>query len=235
MSSKKRLDGRKVDELRPMSAKVGVVKQADGSAMFCSGQTIAAVFGPRQVKPSFLQDPEQGLLRCHYNMLAFSGSGDRVRPGPSRRSKEISLVIEKALLPVLDLSSFPHAGVDVFIELLQTDAGTRCAGITAAALALADAGIPMKDLVAAVSVGKAQGQIVADLTKEEEDVADAVDIPVAMSLRTNQVTLLQTDGVVTRKEYSDALALARDACQKVFTVQEAALREKYALEVEHDE
>ena len=56
------------------------------------------------------------------------------------------MVTEKALLPMLDLSAYSGAVVDVSIELIQTDAGTRCAGITAAALALADAGIPMKDL-----------------------------------------------------------------------------------------
>jgi len=74
---------------------------------------------------------------------AFSGAGERVRPGPSRRSKEISMVTTKALLPVLDLSECPNAVVDVFVELIETDAGSRCAGICAASMALADAGIPM--------------------------------------------------------------------------------------------
>ena len=152
----KRPSGRKLDELREMSAKIGVVPRADGSAMFQIGNSIAiaAVYGPRDLFPSFLQDPSRGILRCEYNMMTFSGSGDRVRPGGNRRAKEISLVTEKALMPVLDLSAFPGAVVDVYIELLQTDAGTRCAGITAAAMALADAGIPMKDIVSAVSVGK---------------------------------------------------------------------------------
>src|SRR3989344_4267379 len=105
MVYEKRLDGRKFDELRPIEAKVGVVERAAGSAMFKIGKTIAyaAVYGPRELYPQVFQDPTKATLRCNYNMLAFSGSGERVRPGPSRRSKEISMVTEKALLPVVDL------------------------------------------------------------------------------------------------------------------------------------
>jgi len=130
---------RKPNETRPMEAKVGVVKNAIGSAMFKIGKTvaIAAVYGPRELHPKFMQNPATGKLRCHYNMMAFSGSGNRVRPGPSRRSKEIGLVTTQALAPALDLSEFPKTVVDVFVELVQTDAGTRCAGICAASMALA--------------------------------------------------------------------------------------------------
>ena len=90
----KRLSGRKPDELRKMSAKVGVVPRADGSAMFQIGNSIAivAVYGPRELFPAFLQNNSKGILRCEYNMMAFSGSGDRVRPGGNRRSKEINLI-----------------------------------------------------------------------------------------------------------------------------------------------
>src|SRR3989338_7005163 len=103
MKYTKRFDGRKFDELREMEAKVGIVKRADGSAMFRIGKTwaIAAVYGPKELHPSFLRNPRGALLRCNYNMMSFSGSGERVKPGPSRRSKEISLVTQKALLPVL--------------------------------------------------------------------------------------------------------------------------------------
>ena len=116
----KRCDGRKQDELRPIKAKVGVVPRADGSAMFQIGNTVAyaAVYGPRELFPKFMQNPEKGRLRCAYNMMPFSGHGERVRPGGSRRSKEISVLTEKALMPVLDLSEYPNAVIDVFIELI---------------------------------------------------------------------------------------------------------------------
>lgn len=226
----KRFDGRKPDELRPMSAKVGVIERATGSAMFVMGKTIAyaAVYGPRDLYPQAFQNPERGVLRCHYNMMAFSGSGERVRPGPSRRSKEISMVTEKALFPLLDLTDYPNTVIDVFVELLQTDAGTRCAGITAAAMALADAGIPMKDLVTAVAVGRIEDGVVVDVNKEEEDYEGGMaDIAIAMSTRTGEVTLLQMDGDVTREQLQMALEAGRKACEKIKEVQIKALRDKY--------
>ena len=227
---KKRIDGRKLDELRPMSAKTGVIARADGSAMFQIGKTIAlaTVYGPKSLYPKFLQDPERGVLRCEYNMMAFSGSGERVRPGPSRRSKEISHITEKALLPALDLKEFPGAVVDVYIELLQTDAGTRCAGIVAASLALADAGFPMKDLVCAIALGRIEDQIVVDVDKSEEDYEGGMcDMPVAFMPRSGEVTLLQCDGFVEQKQLKEMLKLGLAACEKIKKVQENALTERY--------
>ncbi|MFA4887232.1 MAG: exosome complex exonuclease Rrp41 [Candidatus Nanoarchaeia archaeon] len=230
MNYKERYDGRKVDELRPIEAKVGVIPRATGSALFKIGKThaLAAVYGPRELYPQFLQDPQKGILRCNYNMLAFSGAGERVRPGPSRRSREISFVMEKALLPVIDMEAFPSTVIDVFVELVQTDAGTRCAGITAAAMALADAGIPMKDLISAVAVGRMGGNIVLDVTKEEEDYEGGMaDIPVAMSTRTGEVTLLQDDGDLTKEELMKALHLAKKGCEQIKKVQIQALKNRY--------
>ena len=81
MTYEKRVDGRKFDETREIEAKVGVIKRADGSAMFRIGKTVAlaAVYGPRSLHPKFMQNPQKGILRCHYNMLPFSGCGDRIR------------------------------------------------------------------------------------------------------------------------------------------------------------
>ena len=233
MAYKKRNDGRKFTELRPMEAKVGVIKNAVGSAMFRIGKTVAyaAVYGPRELHPKFMQDPQRGKLRCTYNMMAFSGSGDRVRPGPSRRSKEIGLVTEKALYPVLDLEEFPKTVVDVFIELLQTDAGTRCAGLCAASMALADAGFKMKDLVCAVSGGVVGQTTVVDLDYSEEASEEgATDIPIAVMPRTGEVTLLQLDGEVSKEQLQEAIAMAKEACKEIYKVQQEALRAKYQEE-----
>jgi exosome complex component RRP41 len=100
-----------------------------------------------------MQNPETGILRVNYGMMPFS-VWERIRPGPSRRSEEISKVSEWALASVVDLSGFPNTVVDVFIQIPQADAGTRVAGLNAAAMALAHAGIPMKEMISAISVGK---------------------------------------------------------------------------------
>ncbi len=235
MGYDKRVDGRKPDELRPIVAKAGVIKRADGSAMFQIGNTVAyaAVYGPRDLFPRFLQNPQRGTLRVRYNMMPFSGAGDRVKPGGSRRSKEISMVTEKALLPVLNLEDFPNAVVDVFIELPQTDAGTRCAGICAASIALADAGLSMKDLVSSVSVGKVGSMTVVDLNYAEESYedGDVADVPVAFIPRTGQVSLLQMDGLIDKDSLKEALEMGRKACLQIYEIQKRALKEKFASSV----
>lgn len=229
MSYTKRNGNRKFDETREIKAEVGIVKNADGSAKFQIGKTIAiaAVYGPRNLYPKFLQNPEKGMLRCSYNMFSFSVD-ERIRPGPSRRSKEISLVTERALSPAIDLTSFPNAVVDVFVEIIQADAGTRCAGICAASMALADAGIPMKDLVVAISVGKVGDKILVDLDKDEEDYEDgATDMPIAMLPRNGELSLLQLDGELEIKEIKEALEFGRNACMKIYEIQKNALKKKY--------
>jgi exosome complex component RRP41 len=155
-----------------------------------------------------------------------------VRPGGSRRSKEISMLTESALSPVLDLTEFPGAVVDVFVEILQSDAGTRCAGICAAAMALADAGFNMKDLVSAVSVGRVEDKLVVDLDNVEEhyeNEREVADIPVAIMPRTGKITLLQMDGICSKEQLTKAMELAQEACKKIYEVQKKALTEKYKL------
>lgn len=224
----KRPDGRKVDETRPMSAKVGVVPNADGSAMFSFGDTvaIAAVYGPKKMHPQHQQDPGKGTLRCTYNMLSFSVT-ERIRPGPSRRSTEISKVTEWALEPVLLIDKYSNMVIDVHINILQANASTRCAGINAAALALAHAGIPMKDLVSSVSIGKLDKQIVADLSKAEEDWEEgegATDIPITMTPR-EEITHIQLDGKISKEELKEVMELARKTTKKIYELQKKALKE----------
>ena len=229
MSYTKRNDGRKFEEPREIKAEVGVVKNATGSAKFQIGETIAvaAVYGPRNLYPKFLQNPEKGVLRCTYNMFSFSVD-ERIRPGPSRRSREISLVTQRALAPAVNLSVFPNAVVDVFVEIVQADAGTRCAGICAASMALADAGIPMKDLVSAISVGKVGDKVVVDLDKFEEDYeGGASDMPIAMLPRSDEISLLQLDGELEAKEVKEALEMGKKVCMDIYEIQKEALKSKY--------
>src|SRR4030042_6359770 len=223
-----RPDGRKPNELRKITAKVGIIPNADGSAMFAFGDTIAiaAVYGPKKMHPQHAQNPERGTLRCNYNMISFSVT-ERIRPGPSRRSTEISKITEWALQPIVMIDDFAGNVVDVHINILQANASTRCAGINAAAMALAHAGIPMKNLVTSVSIGKLDKNLVVDLIKEEEDWEEgegATDIPITLT-GDGKISHIQLDGKITKKQLIEAVELEKEAGKKIYYAQKKALKE----------
>ena len=230
-----RIDGRKKYELRKVNMKVGVLKNANGSAYVEWGKNkiLAAVYGPREIHPKHLQRPDRAILRVRYNMAPFSVE-ERKKPGPDRRSVEISKVIRGALEPAVILELFPRTSIDVFIEVLQADAGTRVAGIVAASLALADAGIPMKDLVSACAAGKIEDEIVLDLNKEEDNYGTA-DVPVAIMPIKNDITLLQMDGYLTKGEFLEAVRLAIKGAKAVYQKQREALKERYLNVLQEEE
>ncbi len=222
-----RIDGRKPDELRPIKMEVGVLENADGSALVEYGATrvIAAVYGPREAVPKHIALPDRASLRCRYHMAPFSTS-ERKSPAPTRREIELSKVIREALESVVMTELYPRTVIDVFMEVLQSDGGTRTAAITAASLALADAGVPMRDLVAGVAVGKVDGVLVLDLNEVEDEFAEA-DVPVAFAPSLGRIVLLQFNGVLTPDEFRQAIVLAKKGAMEIYRLQKEALRKKY--------
>ncbi len=225
----KRIDGRGLKELRPIKMEVGVLKKADGSAYVEWGgnKVVAAVYGPKQVLPKHLANPYKAVILYRYNMAPFSVD-DRKRPGPDRRSIEISKISREALERIVMTEYFPNTMIEVFVEILQADAGTRCAALTAAALALADAGIPMRDIPVACAAGKIDGKVALDLKKEEDNYGEA-DMPMAISPRTGDIILFQMDGLMTKEEFLEAMKLAYDGAMKVHEMQKKALKDKYKI------
>ena len=223
----KRTDGRKPDQLRDITMEVNVISAADGSAKVSFGNTVAlaSVYGPRELFPRFMQESDTGILRTRYNMAPFSVD-DRKRPGTDRRGTEISKVMKNALEPVLFLQEFPKVTVDAFVEVIQADGSTRVTGINAASLALVAAGIPMRNMVAACSVGKIDGVLVADLNGKEDNFGEA-DMVFGCVPDTGEVTLLQMDGVLTLEEISTLLKMAESSCKGILEKQKEALRDVY--------
>ena len=222
-----RLDGRKWDELRPVKIEVGVLKNANGSAYieFGKNKIIAAVYGPREAHPKHLSLPDRAILRCRYHMSPFSVE-ERKPPQPNRREIEISLVIRRALETSVFVEEFPRTVIDIYIEVLQSDGGSRCASIIAASAALADSGIPMRDLVVGCAVGKVGGQIVLDLSDKEDKEGDC-DMPIAYMPNLDRITLLQFDGEFTVDEYMKAVDLGIEGNKKVYGILRKAIMEKY--------
>ena len=230
-----RIDGRTADQHRPIKIEAGVLSNADGSAYVEIGKNkvLAAVYGPRECHPRHLQNPSKAIIQCKYNMEAFSVS-DRKRPGPDRRSVEISKITAEALEKVVLTELYPRASIDVYIEIMQANAGTRCAGLTAASVALADAGIPMRDIIPSIAAGKADGHVLLDLNKEEDNFGQA-DVPIAIVPSTNEIVLLQMDGNMTREEFDRAVSMGVAACHEVYELQKDALKRRYTAKEKEDD
>lgn len=222
-----RRDGRKWDQLRPIKLQVGLVKNADGSAYIEWGKNkiMAAVYGPKEVHPKHQVLPDRALLRCRYHMAPFSVD-ERKNPAPSRREIEISKVMREALEPAVVVEDYPRTAIEVWVEVLQSDGGSRVAGITAASLALADAGINMRDLVVGCSCGMINGQVVADLDDTEDKEGDG-DMPVAILPNLGLVSLLQVDGVYSREKFQKAFELAIQKGKEVYGMQREALNARF--------
>lgn len=222
-----RIDGRRIDELRSVRIEAGILKNADGSAYieFGKNKIMVAVYGPKEVHPKHMAQSDRCVLRCRYHMAPFSVE-ERKNPAPSRREIEISKITREALEPALILEDYPRTAIDVYIEVLQSDGGSRCAGITAASVALADAGVNMRDLVAACAAGKVNDTIVLDIN-DEEDKEGQADMPIAYLPNLKQITLMQVDGVLSQEEYKRCLDMALQGCMKVYQLQKEALMKKY--------
>jgi exosome complex component RRP41 len=223
-----RNDGRKPEDLRSLKITVGVLKKAAGSALIEWGKNriLAGVYGPREVFPKHNMNPNKAIINCRYAMVPFSSLEEHGRFGPNRRAIEIGKVAKHVFENAILTEQFPKTMIDINIEVLQSDGGTRVAGIVAASLALADAGIPMRDIPCGVSVGKVDGVLVADLDKTEDNLGQS-DMPVIFSPRNGDILLFQMDGMLTKKQVMDGIELARVASAKVHELQIEALATKY--------
>ncbi|XP_073277304.1 exosome complex component RRP41 homolog [Primulina huaijiensis] len=228
-----RLDGRRPMEMRQLRAEIGVVSKADGSASFEMGNTrvLAAVYGPREVQNRSQQINDKALVRCEYSMANFS-TGDRMRkPKGDRRSTEISLVIRQTMEACILTHLMPRSQIDIFVQVLQADGGTRSACINAATLALADAGIPMCDLVTSCSSGYLNGTPLLDLNYVE-DSAGGPDVTVGILPKIDKVTLLQMDSKLPIDTFDNVMQLAIEGCKAVASyIREVLLEHTKGLEL----
>ncbi len=226
----KRNDGRTPDELRELRIQVGVIPEADGSSFIEWGgnKILCGIYGPRKCLPRHLSNPYHARIKCRYMMSPFASLEEHGRSGPSRRSTELSKVIREVFENLIMVEKFPNTQIEIYLDVLQANGGTRTTSITAAAAALANAGIPMKDMVGAVAVGKAGGALMIDLNKYEDNLGQS-DVPVAISHRNRDILLLQMDGLLTRDELKKLLDMADNAAGKIHSVQEDALKKFYEI------
>ena len=223
----RRLSGRRPDQLRSVAISASVLSRASGSAFIEWGKNkvIAAVYGPRDPTDDLPPDPDEARINFRYEMAPFSVP-DRKRPKRDRRSTEISAILSEALSSVVMLEKYPKSTIDVYATILEAHGGTRCAALTAASVALADAGISMKDLIPACAVGKVGGKIVLDLDKDEDSNGEA-DMPLAIIPHTGDVVLMQMEGSMDGDELEQALTMGYRGCMEIHDLQRDALLNSY--------
>ncbi len=200
---------------------------------FKGNKAVAAVYGPREPIPRHVGNPYRAIIRYRYTMAPFSVP-ERKSPKPSRREIEISKVSAEALQYAIFANEYPMTVIDVFAELLASNAGTRVTALTAAAVALADAGIPMRDLVVGLAVGRVAGKLVVDLTKDEEDAPDAVDLAMGVLPRRGEIVLLQMDGKIAPEDVKKLVKMGREKAKEIYELQKAALKRKYERVMENE-
>ena len=209
-----RFDGRNNNEMRPVSFTRNYTKYAPGSVLVKVGETVVLCTASIEEKvPKFLKDQGRGWLTAEYSMLPGSSqqriSREVSRGKPSGRTSEIQRLIGRSLRSVLDFEALGERTIYIDADVLQADGGTRTASITAGMVALSDAidfllkenkitQNPIKEWIAAVSVGSQEGRLITDLCYVEDSNAD-LDMNVVM---TESGNIIEIQGTAEKKSFS---------------------------------
>eukprot|EP01127_Copromyxa_protea_P003214 TRINITY_DN13066_c0_g1_i1.p1 TRINITY_DN13066_c0_g1~~TRINITY_DN13066_c0_g1_i1.p1 ORF type:complete len:247 (-),score=41.89 TRINITY_DN13066_c0_g1_i1:7-747(-) len=222
-----RIDGRRPNEVRQLMIKMGLFNRADGSCYYEQGNTkvLVAVYGPREVTHSARAKHDRAVINCEYNMAPFSTGEHKKKSKGSRRQAELSLVIQQVFEAVILTELAPRSQIDIYLQVLQADGGTRCACINAACLAIIDAGIPMKDFVVACAAGYYDKSPIVDLNFYE-DSSGSPDMPVAILPKSGTITMLQMDSKLHTETFEAVMECAVDGCQKIYEVMLSAVRSR---------
>lgn len=231
-----RPDGRKADELRSVQIQRNFIENAEGSVLISVGNTrVICTASIEEKVPPFLKDQKRGWVTAEYAMLPRATQTRTLRESTagriSGRTHEIQRLIGRALRSVVDLAAIGERTIWIDCDVLQADGGTRTASITGAFICLADAikfaitnGLmsktPLKDYLAAVSVGIVHGIPMVDLCYAEDSIAE-VDMNVVMTGNGRFVEIQGTaEGAPFPRETLDTLIdLARQAITRLIAIQ----------------
>jgi ribonuclease PH len=235
-----RPSGRRPDELRELGFTRRYTKHAEGSVLVTFGNTrVLCTASVEEKVPGFLKGKGQGWVTAEYGMLPRSthtrNDREAARGKQSGRTQEIQRLIGRSLRAVTDLTALGERQITLDCDVLQADGGTRCASITGAFIACHDAishllasgritASPLRDFVAAVSVGIVDGVPVLDLDYEEDSICDT-DMNVVVTGAGGIVEIQGTaEGTpFSRSELDALIALAGNGIAQIIAAQKAAL------------
>jgi ribonuclease PH len=233
-------DGRREDQLRPVTIETGISRYAEGSVLIAQGQTrVLCTASVEDRVPPFLKNTGTGWVTAEYGMLPRSthtrSPREAARGKQGGRTMEIQRLIGRALRSVVDLTAFGERTFTLDCDVLQADGGTRCASITGScvALALAFAKVadqhflrkwPMRETLAAISVGRQNGSSMLDLCYEEDSSAQ-VDCNL---VGTASGTFVEIQATAEKEPFSrvdldDFLRLGASGLTTLFELQRAAI------------
>jgi len=234
----KRSDGREPEALRPVKITRNYLKHAEGSVLIEIGDTkVICSASVEERVPQFLRNSGRGWVTAEYSMLPRSTNTrtPRDRGGGNGRAFEIQRLIGRSLRSVTDLAAFGERTIWIDCDVIQADGGTRTASITGAYVALADAfrkmvkdglieKVPIRDSVAAISVGKVDGRVLLDLNYEEDSKAE-VDMNVVMTGNGKFVEIQGTgeEAVFTKKEMDELTRMAQRGIKRLTKIQKKTL------------
>jgi len=230
-SSGLRKDGRRTGEVRRIRYKFGTVEHADGSAYYEQGLTrvLATVYGPQETRmKNKASSADKAHLTCEFRPTPFSSSDARSKKNTvDSKSLQLAKTVKQTFEAVLLTKSFPRSEIKIVIHGIQSDGGMLCACINATTLALVDAGVPMKDLVAACSAGHFGDAFITDLNYAEE-FARKPNLPVAILSRTNKVVMVQLKSKIAAEHFEKLLRQAKLGCVDIHTILKNAAKERVA-------
>jgi len=239
----KRVDGRGPQALRQVKITRNYLKHAEGSVLIEMGDTkVICSASVEERVPQFLRNTGRGWITAEYSMLPRSThtrtTRDSMTGRASGRSFEIQRLIGRSLRSVADLSGFGEKTVWIDCDVIQADGGTRAASITGAYVALVDAfrkmvrngvieEVPIKDSVAAISVGKVEGEVLLDLNYDEDSRAE-VDMNVVMTGDGKFVEVQGTaeEAVFTKRDLDELTKMAQKGIRELTRIQKKALEGK---------
>jgi len=220
-----RMDGRRPGELRRIVAKLGVQSKADGSAFFQQGNTqvVATIYGPREPCEKSRASQDRAIINCEYSVAGFA-SGERKSKKTDKRTIELGMLIRQTFESVVITNLFPHSQIDIFIQVLQSDGGAVAAAINATTLAMIDAGLPMRDFVAACSACFISGTPLLDPNYVETTTL-APELLVAIEPKSQLVVSMEMEGKLPLEMYERVAKLAIDGCNLIYRVLTSEVRE----------
>ncbi|XP_022103385.1 exosome complex component RRP41-like [Acanthaster planci] len=222
-----RVDGRRPHELRKIQCRMGVFRQADGSAYIEQGNTraLATVYGPHEATGGRVKaQHDRVTVNCQYSMATFSTGERKKRPMGDRKSQEMSQNLQRTFEAAIMTQLYPRSQIDIYVQILQADGGNYCACVNAATLAIIDAGIPMRDYLCACSAGFVSDTALVDISYLEESLGGP-EMVVALLPKSEQIALFQLNSRLHADHLSKVLDMATKGCKDVYTVLDGAVRD----------